>query len=146
VASNTYKATFDNMLSVGANSEPLELKTHNMIRGFPSYGNRQAMYPSTTSSPDGIAVLDNGQFKPLMHILNTSNSSNASLNIEIKMGDGNYYDLYNYIQCIPNGFLSIINDEIPIYINGDDVEFYSQRGGGGTLGWLASHAEYHKNA
>lgn len=146
MASNTYKATFDNILPLGANAIPLQLKTHNMIRGYPSYGSRQVMYPGTTSSPDGIMVLDNGQFMPHLHIFNTSDSSTASLNLEIKMGDGNYYDLYNYIQCIQGGFLSIINSEIPIYINGDDTELYSQRGGGGQIAWLASHAEYHKNA
>ena len=103
------------------------------------------MYPSSTSAPDAIAILDNGQFKPFLHILNTSSSSNGSLRLEIKMGDGNYYSFYNYIQCIPGGFLSIVNSELPIYFNGKDVEFYSQRGGGGAIGWVASHSEYHKD-
>lgn len=146
MASTTYKATFDNMLSTINQLPPLQLKIHNIVKGVPSYGSRQAVYPGTTSSPDAIQILDNGQFKPWIGIHNVSSASTAALGLEIGMGDGNYYKLYDFIYTNAAGFLSIVNSEIPIYLNGDDVTLWVQRGGGGQTAYEICHAEYHKNA
>lgn len=140
MGSTTYKASFDNMVGTSVSKE---LSTHGLISGTPNYGSRATMYPGSASSLDAIQLRDEGQFKlALLNLSNFSATGTAALGVEIKMGDGNYYKLFDFNYVSKNGFFNLINSESPLYFNGSDVEMWSQRGGGGASSWTASHAEY----
>ncbi len=149
MAYSTYKPSFNNMLQP-VTEGPQELTQANgFIDASPSYGVLNPIF--TASEGNNMHLSDNGQFKnALMLMRNAYNTSNGSLQVEIKVANGtsdaNNYTLYNYINCGPNGFLSLMNSEIPLYMNGYDVELYHQRGGSGWAQTTTSIAEYHYHA
>lgn len=148
MAYTTYKPSFNNMLQP-VTEGPQELTQANgFIDGGPSYGVLNPIFSATEGN--NMHTSDNGQFKNAFMLMRNVYSSNASLQVEIKVAAGtsdvNNYTLYNYINCGPRGFLSLMNSEIPLYMNGYDVELYHQRGGSGWAQTTTSIAEYHYHA
>jgi hypothetical protein len=143
MGSTTYKASFDNILGTSGDKE---LTTHGLINGTLNYGSPVSMYPSSTTSSDAIHLRDQGHFKlALLQVANTSTGSSGAIAVQIKMGDSNYYKLFDFAYTSRSGFFNLLSSETPLYFNGSDVEIYSQRGGGGSAVWTASHADYIKD-